>query len=135
MTLQDKLKEFDERFSQTPLTATACKDCGTIGIGKWNHMKACETRDRPEHDIRLFFTKVWHSAQQARDEDVGEMVEEMRTFPAEMFQIHNGKMPFVVFEGKADEGEKYQLFRLGFQDALSQVKHKILARLSESKEK
>lgn len=48
-------------------------------------------------------------------------IENKRSFPAEMFQLNNLKMPFVVQEGKADENEKFHIFRTGFQDAISQI--------------
>lgn len=67
-------------------------------------------------------------------EGIEKKLDDMRSFPAEMFQLYKGKMPFVVMEGKADENEKFQIFRLGFIDAVNQIKSSLLKESDSSKE-
>lgn len=52
-------------------------------------------------------------------------LEEMRSFPAHVFQIHGGKVPFVVHNGKADENEKYSIWSMGFKEAVNQIIYSI----------
>jgi len=52
----------------------------------------------------------------------------MKEYPNKLFELNNGKMPWVIFQGKADEEEKFTLYKLGFEDAM-----KILASLDTTK--
>ena len=50
---------------------------------------------------------------------------EFTDYPSKMWKLHNGKMPFVLWKGKADEDEKFQIWRTGFNEA-SNMTRKIL---------
>jgi len=52
----------------------------------------------------------------------------MKEYPNMLFELNNGKMPWVIFQGKADEEEKFTLYKLGFEDAM-----KILSALDITK--
>ena len=67
---------------------------------------------------------------QAITEERERVVGEMREYPKKLFELYNGKMPWVIFQGKADEEEKFTLYKLGFEDAM-----KILASLDKLKAK
>lgn len=42
---------------------------------------------------------------------------EFQDYPSKVWKINNGKMPFVMWNGKADEEEKFQIWRTGFMEA------------------
>ena len=78
-------------------------------------------------EVRQFLTA---KLDQARTEERERVVGEMREYPKKLFELYNGKMPWVIFQGKADEEEKFTLYKLGFEDAM-----KILASLDKLKAK
>lgn len=62
--------------------------------------------------------------QQRMDEIEGEVQKmknqtsiEFQDYPSKVWKINNGKMPFVMWNGKADEEEKFQIWRTGFMEA------------------
>ena len=70
------------------------------------------------NEIESFFqsfliTKI----QEAEQEMIKRVVGEMREYPKMIFELNNGKIPWVIWQGKADEGEKFALYKLGFDDA------------------
>lgn len=94
-----------------------CKDC---------EIEQTSTKINKRNKLKSFLT----SSLNGLADMIAKEVDSKRSFPSKMFQIYEGKMPFAVFEGKADEKEKYQIFKLGFNDAISQV----LSLLTEAKE-
>ena len=43
-------------------------------------------------------------------------------YPYDMWNINNGKMPFTLWQGKADDAEMFQLWRTGFNEAGTIIK-------------
>ena len=53
-----------------------------------------------------------------QNEMIKDALEKMREYPKKMYELNNGKLPWVVFGGKADEEEKFAIYKLGFEDAI-----------------
>ena len=62
---------------------------------------------------------VLKRVKEAEQEMLKRVVGEMKEYPKKLFELNNGKMPWVIFQGKADEGEKFTLYKLGFEDAMN----------------
>lgn len=70
------------------------------------------------------FIEIKALLQQRMDEIEGEVQKmknqtsiEFQDYPSKVWKINNGKMPFVMWNGKADEEEKFQIWRTGFMEA------------------
>ena len=68
-------------------------------------------------DIWFFFLFV------SQSRSLQEVEEKIRTYSDRLFSIMpNGELPFVVFEGVADEKEKRTIYLQAFKDILSAIK-------------
>jgi len=81
-----------------------------------------------EEQTKAVNALVSTSIQQAIAEERERVRGVMKAYPNKLFELNNGKMPWVIFQGKADEEEKFTLYKLGFEDAM-----KILASLDTTK--
>ena len=77
-------------------------------------------KDNDEYDVTKIQIKelLAESIQQALAEERERVVGEMKEYPKKLFELNNGKMPWVIWQGKADEEEKFTLYKLGFEDAI-----------------
>lgn len=67
------------------------------------------------------------------EETLKQLYLELETYPAKMWKLNDGKLPYVIWQGKADEVEKFHLWRTGITDVMSIVK-RLLTNLSPNKE-
>ncbi len=92
--------------------------------------KELSTRD---YKILAFLSSELRSM---REKTIGEIKNalaiELTEYPNKMWTLNDGKMPFVIWEGKADEVEKFHIWRTGFIDATNLVKRYILALTKEN---
>ena len=58
---------------------------------------------------------------------------ELEAYPQKVWKMYDGKLPFVFWKGKADENEKYQIWRTGITDAMSIVKRFINVKVEPPK--
>ena len=61
---------------------------------------------------------------QARADERREIVEKIENYPKIVLELHGGKIPWVVFQGKADEAEKFAIYEMAFRDVLNLIKEK-----------
>lgn len=50
---------------------------------------------------------------------IEEIEREVEDYPRKIFELYEGKLPFVIFKGKADEAEKMTIYTQAFKDVLS----------------
>jgi len=123
---EKRLEEYDKKF---PCIETECDNNGTMvgydreGDAEQQQCQHCFERRLPQ---KAFLTE---SIAQAIAEEKARVRGVMKEYPNKLFELNNGKMPWVIFQGKADEEEKFTLYKLGFEDAV-----KILASPDKTKE-
>jgi tyrosine-protein phosphatase YwqE len=83
-----------------------------------NHEEVDEYRAKVKSFLYQFIEK---SYQLGREEVVGEIEKTAQEYFSKMININNGKLPYVIFGGKADENEKITLYKSGFDDLLKLI--------------
>ena len=72
-------------------------------------------------NIKSFISQeLQHAYTQGRESAVEEVRGLIRDYPQKIRDIMpEGKLPFVIFQGKADEGEKWTIYEQAYKDILA----------------
>ena len=77
-----------------------------------------EEQESDRKETRNYLPLLEKAITQAIAEERKMVLREMKEYPKKLFELTNGKMPWVIWQGKADEEEKFTLYKLGFEDAI-----------------
>lgn len=72
-----------------------------------------------EDPIDVFLVKAMQAVRKEAIEDCEYSIKEFNT---RQLQAFDGKLPFVMFEGKADEKEKLTIYEQGMRDAITALR-------------
>jgi hypothetical protein len=123
---QNKPEEWEERFDIAFPTGGLT---GWIGEPSYPADLCCGDECSSDCDKRKRKKiKSFIKAEKAKSKLEGEqefsekIIEEIREYLPRMLQVCGGKLPFVIFNGKADEDEKINLYKEGLEDAIKIIR-------------
>ena len=79
-----------------------------------------DLRPKSREKLKDFFRQ---ELTHAREEGFERAVSIVENYPKMVLELHGGKLPWIIFQGKADEDEKKQIYEMAFRDIL-QALHK-----------
>lgn len=127
----DEEKEFEEKF--VVFDSEYAENIAERGILRMRTImidrKQFYKNATPE-DVKDFLAQIAsRREQQAKKETVEKVVEAIREtgrfLGEEQIELFHGRLPFVIFQGKADEHEKVIIYRQALHDALSHLSEKL----------
>ncbi len=79
------------------------------------------------NDYNEVLSFIEKTLQAQRTEDIKNLIKEIDEYPERLFELMpDHKLPFVVFNGKADEAEKWTIYIQGFNDMRDLLRSKII---------